>query len=266
MSSLFKKLPLAVLLLFLLLEATAQKFSIGAKAGILASWSSLADAEDKQNFGSKPKLGFSVAGLINFPLKNNYSFQAEAGFSQQGRIVTFNGGTWENHCTYYFGDLSMLLRRSFRLDIGKDIPANWFINVGPNINYWIQGKGKLTAEPNSEQKYSILFNKTPDLSYDKMFLTDINRWLFGLSAGIGFNATTMRYQKIFTELRFSFAKTYLGQKNSATINILGFEDNLKANLITTSLSVAYIFDEDLRKAKMGKSTKDKVVKRKKGRR
>ncbi len=261
-----KKFLLTAFLLFFLCVAGAQKFSIGAKAGVLASWASFADSENTSQFSSSSKIGFSVGGLINFPLKNNYSFQAEAGFSQQGRKIAFNDGTWENKCTYYFGDFSMALRRSFKLYIGKDIPANWFINVGPSINYWIQGKGEIDTGSDPGQKYSILFDKTSDLSYDKMFLSDINRWLFGLSGGIGFNATTLRNQKIVTELRFSFAKTYLGRENSATINILGFKDNLKANLITTSLSVAYVFDKDILKSKMGKSTQDKVVKKKKRRR
>lgn len=258
-----KSLILTALIVFLFCRAEAQKFSFGAKAGALVSWCSFADPDDSKEFSSLPKAGFLVEGLINFPMKSNYSFQAEGGFSQHGRRVSYANGTWENNSTYYFGNLSMILRRSFQLHVLKNVPTNWFVNVGPSINYWLSGRGNIIVEYGVTQPYSMIFNKPSDLSYDKMFVNDANRWLFGLSGGIGFDATTLRNQKIVTELRVSFAKTYLGNKNSTAINVLGFEDSLKANLLTINLSVAYVFDKDIKESKMGKSNKDKVVNRKK---
>lgn len=235
-------------------SAVAQKFTIGGKAGVLINWPAFADREDKRIFASRPKLGLSVAGLINFPLKEHYSFQAEGGFSRQGRIVTYNAGTWKNNCTYYFADMNMMLRRSFRLHIAKNIPTNWFLNIGPNINYWISTTGSVKVDPGVTQKFTGVFNKTPEPIYDKMYLNDVNRWLFGLNLGVGFNASTLRKQKIMTELRFTWIGTYLGKKNSATMNILGFEDDLKASLNVLNLSVAYVFDKDKKESRTGKST------------
>lgn len=240
--------------LIMFFSAQAQKFSIGAKAGLLASWSHLADKADRPQFKSIPKPGISVAGLINFPLKNEYSFQAEGGASRQGRIVSYNDGTWKNNCTYYFADMNMMLRKSFQLHVLKDVPSNWFLNIGPNINYWISSNGRITADPNSDQKFTAVFNKEPTTAYDKMYLNNVNRWLFGLNLGIGFNASTARKQRIFTELRVTWASTYLGKKNSAAMNILGFEDNLKANLAVINLSVAYVFDKDIKESRKGGST------------
>ena len=247
----------AILLILVLhfFSAQAQKFDIGGKVGVLVTWPHFGDSEDKKDFKPLPKLGLSIAGLINFPLKNNYSFQTEAGFSRQGRIVSYNAGTWKNSSTYYFADMNMMLRKSFNLRIAKNIPTNWFLNIGPNINYWISANGKIEVEYGVTQKFTGVFNKAPEPSYDKMYLNNINRWLFGLNLGIGFNATTTRHQKIFTELRFTWAGTYLGKKNSASMDgILGFQDNLKASLNVVNLSVAYIIDKDRKESKMGKST------------
>ncbi len=146
----------------------------------------------------------------------------------------------------------MMLRRSYQLHIAKNIPTNWFLNIGPNINYWISSSGTIQVDPGVSQKFTGVFNKTPEPVYEKMYLNNINRWLFGLNIGIGFNASTL--QKIVTELRFTWAGTYLGKKNSATMNILGFEDNLKASLNVLNLSVAYVFDKDRNDSKKGKST------------
>src|SRR6185295_3070677 len=191
-------LVLSLVLSFL--NAQSQKFSIGGKAGVLIAWPAFGDKEDKKVFGSLPKLGLSIAGLINFPLKSNYSFQAEGGVSRQGRIVTYNGGSWRNNCTYYFADMNMMLRRSYKFRIAENIPSDWFFNIGPNINYWISSHGTVEADPGVSQKFTGVFHKTPEPVYDKMYLNDINRWLFGLNIGVGFNATTLRKQKIMTEL------------------------------------------------------------------
>ena len=80
--------------------------------------------------------------------------------------------------------------------------------------------------------------------------------------GICFSAPIKQTQKIFTELRFTPGHTFFGEKNSASNRTLGFEDNLRANEKVISLSVAYVFDFDLREGKKGKSTRDKEVHRK----
>src|SRR6267154_1557351 len=81
-----------------------------------------------------------------------------------------------------------------------------------------------------------------------------------LDIGVGIDANITKTQRLHTELRFTYGHTYLGAKNSSShIEILGFEDNLQANLKTLSLTVSYMFDFDLKKSKMGKSTKDREI-------
>ena len=242
----------------------AQKFSLGAKAGLLLTYPNFADAVDHQNTTSRLKPGFSVGGLIIFPLKNKYSFETEAGFSQQGRSVKFtNIGTHYNISTYYFADFSMALRKTFPLKIKENVATNWFFNIGPNVNYWISGKGRIDTDNGITQHYTIVFDKTPGIEYDKMYMNDVNRWLFGLNIGIGFNATTLKNQKIVTELRMTWGQTYLGKSNSASLNLPIFQteqQSMKFNLKVINLSVAYIFDKDIRKAKKGKSDIKKKLK------
>ncbi len=233
----------------------SQKFSLGVKGGILIAYANFADQADKSKSNVLLKPGFSVSGLIDFPLKKKYSFQAEAGVSQQGRIISFNSDQQTNNSTYYFADLSMNLRRTFRLKIKKDIASNWFVNVGPNINYWMAGNGTIETSNGIPQDYTIVFDETGG-AYDKMYVNDQNRWLFGLNLGFGFNAITKRNQKIITEIRLTWGQTYFGTSKSAYWNNITFQgqESLKYNLKVLNVSVAYIFDKDLRKAKMGKST------------
>lgn len=261
-----------VLILLLLINSvivhfvTAQNFSIGGKAAPLIVWPNYADQNDKDQFNSKIHPGFILAGFISFPMnkENTYDFVAEAGLSIRGRTVTFNDNVWTNKSTYYFGETSMLLRRKFKFQLGPDIPADWFINMGPRISYWIGGNGKVSA--GGSYTYKVVFEPMPESppspDFDKIYMTDINRWLFGVDLGVGFNAPINPRQKIFTELRFTSGHTFFGTPTSATNRTLGFIDSMKWNEKFISLSVAYSFYFDVRERKMGRSNKDKDVKRK----
>lgn len=251
-----------------ILPSYGQQFSLGIKAGPLMSWGNFGDKDDKDEFSHKIKPGFYAAGLVIFPLKNNYSFQTEFGVSQKGRRITFNDDVWENNATYYFGDAAMMLRRSFPLNLGPNIPSQWFVNIGPHINYWIGGKGKVKA--GGSYTYDVVFGEMPQSpsqpDFDKMYLHDVNRWLFGIDIGVGFNAPLRQNRKITTELRFTSGHTFFGSKTSASNRTLGFTDNLRANEKVVSLTVAYVIDVNVQEGRKGKSTKDKEVKRKRTRR
>ncbi len=95
-----------------------------------------------------------------------------------------------------------------------------------------------------------------------------NRWLFGLGIGVGARFPIKKYQHVIVELRFIHGHTYLGKKGTGLpdvdpnqgysyIKILGYEDTLKTNIKTISLSIAYVFDLDIQRGRMGKSTFDK---------
>ena len=235
-----------------------QKFSLGVKAGPSVTFGAYPDKELRDQFDALPKLGFGGGLFISFPLKKQFSFLAEGGYALRGRKVKLANGGFVNNQTYQFAEMSMALRRSFNLKVFKNIPSKWFINVGPNIAYWVNGKGKFV-----ETKYDIKFNVPPDGNLYVNYLTNPNRWLFGIDVGVGVDAPINRRQKIRIELRATLGQTYLGKKNSSsTYASLSWEDTLKTNLKTISLTGAYTLDFDKRASKMGKSTMDKTKKKK----
>ncbi len=247
-------------------RSLAQEFSIGVKAGPLVSLSVIADKFDRENFSQRPKLGYAGAAMISFPLKDNYYFVTEAGLSQRGRKILSNDNTWTNNATYLFADANMLLRKAFNFDLKENIPSKWFVNIGPHVSYWMSGQGKIGA--NNSQRYIVVFETMPlqppgtGPDFDKMYLSDVNRWLFGVDIGVGFVAPLLRKQKIMTELRFTSGHTFYGDTNSAQWRVLGFVDNLRSNEKFLTLTTAFILEYNLKEGKMGKSTKDKEVKRK----
>ncbi|HQQ97533.1 MAG TPA: porin family protein [Cyclobacteriaceae bacterium] len=242
----------------------SQRYYLGVKGGPLVSWATFRDPDLKDMYSSSPVAGYYVAGLINFSLKKNYSFQSEFGYSQQGRNISFADGAWTNASTYKFMDFAMMLRRSFELKLIKDVPTNWFVNVGPNIKYWMSGKGTV-ANIGSPQGYDIIFNGTPKGDYDKLYYFEPNRWLFGLDLGIGATIGALPKQHVMVEFRLTYGQTYLGTKNSVTsqsLNVLGFNDTLLCNIKSVSVTIAYTYDFFTGQGKMGKSTQRDLRKKK----
>lgn len=235
-----------------------KKILIGIKAGATVSKNIFSDKNDNDEFTNLWKPGFLGTVLINFPLKNNFSFVAETGFSFRGRKIEFNNDSWLNNASYNFIDASMMLRKSFPINHRGTNKSAWFINVGPRVSYWLNGKGKVTGGGNFD--YKVKFDKQPDNptvpDFSLMYLTDINRWLFGLDIGIGVDAPIPTFQRFMFELRYTSGLTFYGEKNSAYNPTPGFIDNLRANEKLISLSITYALNRDIRGEKKRKSVKN----------
>lgn len=253
------KLLMVFFVFFLTYFSYGQKYSVGVKAGPLINWIGFGDEEDKDNFSSGIKLGYSAGALVSFPMKHQFDFFVEGAYAQKGRKLLSQNDTWTNNSTYHFVDLTMLLRKSYTFRLEKNIPSQWYFNIGPEISYWLNGKGTIAVE-GPGFPYKMVFDKTPDSNFNNMYINDANRWLFGLAIGVGFRAPLIRNQHINTELRFISGHTYLGQKNSSRIEILTFEDTLKTNLKVICLNVSYTLDFDVQQSRKGKSTLDKKMK------
>src|SRR5687768_11312406 len=162
--------------------ANAQKYSIGLRAGGTFNWASFRDKDQKDTFSVKPSTGFTLGALVGFPLKNNYSVIIEGGFSQKSRIIEENTSL-ENHSTYRFVDGSLLLRKAYKFQLGENIPAEWFVNIGPEVGYWLSGKGYFTAG-GPRYPYQIEFDRAPDGDMGYLYYNSANRLFFALVLGV----------------------------------------------------------------------------------
>lgn len=259
--------PSVIILLLFLVSVSpnsfGQIFSLGIKAGPSITTGRFKDSDLRDTYSNKIKFGYTAGGFISFPLAKDYSFVAETGFSRKGKKLKIKNEGWINNAAFNFIDFSMALRKSFNYQIRPDIRSKIFFNIGPNIEYWLNGKGKLEVAGDT-RTYAIIFDPDPNAISNSNLYENPNRWLFGIDFGVGLDAPITPSQRVSAELRFTFGQTNLGKDNSSsTIEILGFQDDLRMNLKTLSLTVGYAFGFDLKESKMGRSTKDKVIKRKK---
>jgi hypothetical protein len=242
----------------------AQKYSIGLRAGGTINWGSFRDKDQKDTFSVKPSAGFTIGALVGFPLKNNYSVIIEGGFSQKSRRLS--EGLLENRSTYRFVDGTLLLRKAYKFQLGDNIPAEWFFNIGPEVGYWLSGKGYFTAG-GPKYPYNIEFEKIPDGDMQYLFYNSANRLFFGLVLGVGFKAPLKNKTAISTELRFISGHTNLGNNKYEYpprewySSLLNYNDTMRMNLKVISLSVAYTYDFDKVESRKGKSTLNKKLKK-----
>ena len=245
--------------------ANAQKYSIGLRAGGTLNWASFRDKDQKDTFSIKPTTGFTIGALVGFPLKNNYSVIIEGGFSQKGRILK-DETLLENHSTYRFVDGSLLLRKAYKFELGENIPAEWFFNIGPEVSYWLSGNGYFTAG-GPKYPYQIEFDKVPNGDMSYLYYNSANRLFFGLVLGVGFKAPLRNNTAITTELRFVSGHTNLGNNKYEYhprewyAALLNYNDTLRMNLKVISFSVAYTYDFDKVENRKGKSTLKKKLKK-----
>ena len=254
----------AICIIFLVNASHGQKYTIGLRAGGSVNWASFSDKDQKDTFSVKPSTGFAVGALVGFPLKNNYSVIIEGGFSQKSRKLKEN--LMVNSATYKFVDGSLLLRKSFNVSLGKDVPGEWFFSIGPEVSYWLSGKGNFSAG-GPEYPYTIEFDRAPDGDLRSLYYNDANRLFFALVLGVGIKAPLKNKTAINAELRFVSGHTNLGRNHYEFpprewySSLLNYNDTLKMNLKLISLSVAYTYNFDKVESRKGKSTLKKKLKK-----
>jgi hypothetical protein len=265
-----------IALLFVLFSSrtgVSQKFSLGVKGTGSLTWAAFGDREARDVFGRKLKPGYGAAFIIGFPLRDRYDLLLEAGGASRGRILTFNDDPmWRNNLTIRTADVAMMLRRSVKFRLKKDTPAEGFINLGPEISYWINSNGFLQVTEGPKYRYDFIFDGEIEPSSGgnyRIYAQDMNRWLFSLGIGVGLKAPITKTKYVTTELRFSSGHTFLGKSNSVDQNSIAgliwgegnMQDTMKTNLKTVSLSVAYTVDVDKKEKRKGKSTIKKKIRR-----
>ncbi|MDH5379629.1 MAG: PorT family protein [Cyclobacteriaceae bacterium] len=252
--------------------SSAQKFTVGVKGGVQGYTMRYQQKDIRDVFHNRFKGGFLGGLVIGFPLPADFSFIAESQLSVKGRKVRFNQSTldpsyaWVNNSTYYFIENSLLLRKEFPVSF-YDFHSSWYFNVGPNISYWMGGNGVLTTTTSTTGlNYKMVFTDSVyydprSINFNEMQVVDANRWLFGLDFGVGFMTHVLGNQRFFSEVRFTYGHTYLGQSYSANLYVLGFDDNLRNAYRSLNVTLGYAISLDLRDQRKGKSTLDKQKRR-----
>lgn len=246
-----------------------EKFLWGFRAGLNVTTPHFEDPDARNVLNGLPTVGWTIGGVAQFKLSERYAFQSEVGYTRKTSRFTFDADHSENRLDMDFVDISLLLRRRFVFTWGKDIHSDVFIGAGPNINYWFGASGMITTF-SGETPYDVVIDGVPDANYNNMYLNGVNSWLYGIDLGVGINAPITAHQKLFIEFRATLGQTNLGEPSgTAFTNLVGFNGStfqqnfLKQNLKSFSITASYTFSFNYLESRMGHSTKEKMIKKRK---
>ena len=210
-----------------------------------------------------PVPGFHVGGHLAFKVRNRFFLHTSLLYATKGRVL--NGkldGLLKNSARYNYIDMPINYTVDFRGKIGKSKEFKYFLGIGPNISYWLGGRGKLynseLEEDNvGELSYKIKFNKSESgQASDEMRVEDPNRLQLGLNLMAGMVFEPWYKQRFMFSVRYELGHTYLAKSDG---NFLGtyFSDPLKSRNQGFRISLSYLVDLKTEERKKGKSTIDK---------
>lgn len=255
-----------IVLSFLVLSnhfLAAQIVQAGFKAGVQVNWVALDDASFGDSVRVSPTPGFDLGGAVSFKVRDRYFLHTEYVYSQKGKILKGKiDPLLHDKVTYHYFEIPALFTMHFKGRLGENREFKWYMGIGPNVSYWIGGKGVIESSDLKENfidklDYSITFGPRKDTQHPEVIYYDrANRFQFGLNVGAGLMIEPGERNKVMIDFRYGFDQTRLG-KGLADYQIpADYDDNLRVRYRSLKVSVIYLteFNLDKKSRNKGKST------------
>jgi hypothetical protein len=260
----------ALLLFAALLTTTTLKAQIliGPVAGPQVSWISYdRHGDSKGVYKQQPVYGFHAGLGVSFRVHKRFFLNTAFLYSTKGKYLE---GSAENDnllkfkSRYNYIDVPMVYTVEFLHKVGKVKQYKFFFGIGPNVSYWLGGKGYIENSQLSEViidriNYDIVYDKEEnDYTDEQMNVTGANRFQFGLNFATGFVFEPLGYQKIMLTVRYELGGSYLSPDNPGTFRLTNeYKDDLRTHIQGVRLSASYLIDLRNSESKKGKSTINK---------
>jgi hypothetical protein len=191
-------------------------------------------------------------------------------YSSKGENLSSNADPILRHKEiYHFIDVPIVFAREFKIDLGKNKIIKWYVGMGPNISYWLNGKGSLMNNQLAEDgfttvHYKYAFHSTDDPADNKVYMGDANRVQLGLNIATGWVFEPVGMQKIFFNIRYEIGHTYIskgGVEDFSNFGINEYHGDTQARNMGLKVSLSYMIDLKTSERKKGKSSST-IIKKK----
>lgn len=259
------KVTLSLLVCLFLLNESKSQILVGPVAGIQYSSVSLNEKEDRDLYKVKPVAGFHAGLGLSFLVRKRFYLHGAILYSTKGKVVDGKQDKLlHNEVKYRFIDIPVLYTVDFKAKLGGNKQFKYYLGLGPNISYWLGGKGKYYNTDLSElgevsdRAYTIKFGKAPeDTERDEMTVQNANRIMLGLNLGGGFEFEPLGFQKIMLTARYEFGHSFFSRSSNGIFSDAYYQDVLRARNHGLRITLAYLIDLRTEDRKKGKSTIDK---------
>ncbi len=234
--------------------AHSQILLTGPKLGVQVSRPEYENKSNHDYYKRNPGIGWHAGMVMNFKVSKLFSLHTELLFSNITRSVAAKA---EDDITrqveqYKFITAPVMLRTSFHHGYNE-----YYFNIGPDLSYWLGGKGRLQLEELeefsiSELEYKIYPGLKGNRDINNQRASSPNQLQLGLDMGIG-AVFPMQRQSLMVDLRYTWGHSNMGKEDNQYLDFVEFSDDMRFANQTLSLSVAYLFSFDYLQARRGKS-------------
>ena len=240
-------------LLFSFHKGLAQ-FRLGPLGGVSVSRFVYEDKEYKEVFKTGFSPGFHLGMALNYQVDKRYSLQTELSFLKKGIDVRYEDDLVkvQNDASYRYLSAPVLLRFSRHKMIGSQ-HLEFYVNVGPEINYWLGGRGVLETSERAdfvngrELAYQVSFQEGQAFG-KHMVVKEPSRLQMALGAGGGFIFDLGRTQNLAFDFRASLGvgKSFHGKDDGGDYGLKLYTENLEGVHHTLSVTASYLHRFDLK--------------------
>lgn len=245
---------------------------VGPVIGGGASWMSFQESDSRQNYSQAIVPTFHFGLGLSFQVRKNFYMHTAALYSRKGEDLGSNTDpTLKHQEIYHFIDVPIVFAREFKLNLGHNKIVKWYLGMGPNIGYWLDGKGsllnnQLLEDGFSTVDYTIAFRSTDNPDPNTVYVPDANRFQLGLNLATGWVFEPVGLEKIYFNIRYEIGHTYVstnGYESFSNFGVNEYHGDMKARNMGLKISVAYLIDLKTAERKKGKSSSHVVKKKRK---
>ena len=249
--------------------ATKAQLLVGPVAGGGISWVSFHDKKSRDFFKQVPIISYQGGVDISFQVRKNFYLHTALLYSRKGKSVSANAAPDLKHLEiYHHLDVPIVFTHEFKFKVGQNKIFKLYMGMGPNVSYWLNGKGSLTTSQLLEDQtpvlnYTLTFKERETYAEGVVPIHDANRWQLGLNLASGAVFEPWGGQKIHLSARYELGHSYLAKSGATSFpGVFDYSADLKARNMGLRFSVSYLIDLKPSESKRGKSTADKTIKRK----
>lgn len=252
----------ALLLFSLLAFSQIQaQYWFGPKVGVQRTDFKYQVPEYKDDsFNIKPNYNFQVGGVLVYQASDKYAIHGELVYERIRRELTNKEGSLVPvYSDIVFNYLSVPF--SLRWNFGGD-PLHFYVSGGPKLSYWLGGTGKVFLDEFNEfgngeiLRYDFVYrqSKSEVTNSTKLAVVEANRVQYSLQIATGTYFDLLEGGRIMIDLRYSFGHSNVGFNNNPDFQYDAYKENFRFRNNMFSISLAYLFEYDVRGRAKGMST------------
>ncbi len=253
------------MLFFILASQTARsQVLIGPVAGPQISWTEFNDKDLRSDFNTSPVFRYHAGFSVSLRAYKRFYLTTSLLYSKKGKVIESDiDSKLKNKVVYNHIDLPIIYTAQFKGSLKGNKAFKYYIGGGPNVSYWLGGKGTIASTDIVEGgvshiPYTVVFRQEFDqVSQNEMNIAEPNRIQIGINMVAGIVLQPLGFNEINIMLRYERGHSFLGNSNGVFPAATDYTDVLASRNSGIRLSLAYMIDLKTDQRKKGKSTINK---------